>query len=372
MNPQLIPAVDPAGIPGPAWLFHFLLVLTFFLHLLFLNLTVGGTLLALVSRLRSSGDPGDPRGVLAGRLVAVNTYGISLTITTGVAPLLFMQVLYHQFFYSATILLGGAWFSLLIALAVGYYAVYVFKIRGSSSSGSGSSVWLGIAAVMFLLIAAIQVSVNLAGSQPGLWQRLAANPWSVVTDPSFVPRLLHFVLAGVAFAALVALWWAVRKAREGQEVELNSAIAAHSLQWVLWVTLAQVLDGILLLLLLPRPVLGSLMQGGAAMLLPLGLAVALGVGLLVMIARVQKPVDQASLISGVLATALVVIAVMSITRHQVRQLYLLSATELPKLEVAPGIGNFLLFAVILVLALATVAYMVRKVLTSPATGEDAA
>ena len=49
MNPNLIPALDSAGLPGPPWLFHVLLVFTFFLHLVFMNLTLGGTLLAVVA-----------------------------------------------------------------------------------------------------------------------------------------------------------------------------------------------------------------------------------------------------------------------------------------------------------------------------------
>ena len=38
MQADLVPAVDPAGLPGPPWLFHVLLVFTFFLHMLFMNL----------------------------------------------------------------------------------------------------------------------------------------------------------------------------------------------------------------------------------------------------------------------------------------------------------------------------------------------
>ena len=114
MNPNLIPAVDPAGLPGPPWLFHVLLVFTFFLHLIFMNLTLGGTLLALIAHLKSGGRRDDYRGVLAGRLTAINTYGISLTITTGVAPLLFIQVLYQQYFYTATILLAPVWLAMLV------------------------------------------------------------------------------------------------------------------------------------------------------------------------------------------------------------------------------------------------------------------
>ena len=80
-----------------------------------MNLTLGGTLLAVISHLSGGGRRDDSRTALAGRLMAVNTYGISLTITTGVAPLLFIQVLYQQFFYTATILIGWVWFGLLVA-----------------------------------------------------------------------------------------------------------------------------------------------------------------------------------------------------------------------------------------------------------------
>ena len=86
MQPDLVPGLDPAGLPGPPWLFHVLLVLTFFLHMIFMNLTLGGTLLAWFSHLRARGRADDPNGVLAGRLMGVNTFAISLAITSGVAP----------------------------------------------------------------------------------------------------------------------------------------------------------------------------------------------------------------------------------------------------------------------------------------------
>lgn len=127
MHVDLIPALDAAGLPGPPWLFHGLLVFTFFLHLIFMNLTLGGTIMAFVSHLRARGRVDDPSGVLAARLTAVNTYAISLAITTGVAPLLFVQVLYQQYFYSGTILLGWIWFGMLVLLMIGYYAAYLHK-----------------------------------------------------------------------------------------------------------------------------------------------------------------------------------------------------------------------------------------------------
>ncbi|MCK5375865.1 MAG: hypothetical protein KAJ97_02210 [Acidobacteria bacterium] len=372
MNPNLIPAVDPAGLPGPAWLFHILLVFTFFLHMLFMNLTLGGTLLAAFAHLRSGGRRDDFRGALAGRLMAVNNFGISLTITTGVAPLLFIQVIYHQYFYTATILLASIWFATLILLTVGYYAAYLYKFRGAPTRGQGGGLWLGVSALMFFVIAMIHVAVNLVSSQPEKWGSLADGGWNVLGDPTFWPRLFHFVLAGIAFAALVAVWWAVRRAGAGVDVEINTEIARYAWRWALWSTVLQVADGFLLLMVLPKPVLKGLMSGGLATLGPLTLAIFIGIGLLMMLARASNPVENPGLVTGTLGAMTLTIAIMSITRHQVRALYLEPATSQHHFQVVSQWGNFLLFVVLLVAGLATVAYMVRRVLTSPATGEDAA
>ena len=51
MPANLIPALDPAALPGPPWLFHVLWVITFLIHLVFVNMVMGGSVLAaLVGR----------------------------------------------------------------------------------------------------------------------------------------------------------------------------------------------------------------------------------------------------------------------------------------------------------------------------------
>jgi hypothetical protein len=362
MSIDLIPALDAAGLPGPPWLFHFLLVFTFVLHLIFMNLALGGTLVAFVAHLR--GRAGDANQVLAGRLMAVNTYAISLAITTGVAPLLFVQVLYQQFFYSATILLGWIWFAMLVLLLIGYYAAYLHKsFRGP---------WLGVSAVAFFVVAMIHVAVHLVHAQPERWPQLATSSLAVLADPTYWPRLAHFVFAAVAFAALVAAWWAVRRGRAGDDAELNARVAATAWRWALWATVLQVVDGFVLLAVLPKPVLLGVMRGGLATLGPLTLAIVLGIGLLVMLARTGKPLEQPGLVSGTLAALTLTIAVMAVTRHQVRVLYLDPATSQFAPDVVPQWGTFALFVVVLVAGLATVFVMVRRVLTSPAEGDEAA
>jgi hypothetical protein len=372
MNLDLIPALDTAPIPGPEWLFQVLLVFTFFLHLLFMNLTLGGTLLAAVAHMTSGGRLDDPRTVLARRLVGINTYAISLTITTGVAPLLFIQVLYQQYFYTATILIGTVWMTLLVLLMAGYYAVYVYKFGPSTEGRERRGKWIGFSALMFFAIAMIHVAVNLIHSQPDTWRGLATSPWSVMGDPTYVARLLHFVFAAVGFSALVCVWWAGRQAGRGIEPELNDRIATYAWRWVLGSTVLQVVDGFVLLFLLPSQVLTGLMQSGllARTTLIVGVLVALGV--LIMVTRVQKPTTSPGLVGGVLGAMVVTIAVMAILRHSVRALYLEPFTASFELTAAPQWGNFALFAGLLVAGLASIAYFVRQVLSSPASGADAA
>jgi hypothetical protein len=372
MDSSLIPAVDGAGLPGPAWIFHVLLVFTFFLHMLFMNLALGGTLLAALAHLLSGGRCDDFRGVLANRLVAVNNYGISMAITTGIAPLLFIQVLYHHFFYPATIIIGGTWFSLVVLLMVGYYSVYLYKFRGAPARGQGGTLWILLAAVMFTIIAMIQVVVQLIHAQPQLWPAIADSPWALVGDATLIPRFLHFVLGAVAFSAIVIAWWSARQLRQGHDVESNTAIAAFTWKWALWCTALQIVDGFVLLLLLPREVLLAFMRGGAATTLPLGLAILLAIGALMMLARASDPGQRPGLVSGVLVTMVGTIAVMSITRHQVRSLYLEPYSSQSAWLEVPQWGNFVLFAVLLVAGLGLVAYMLKRVLGSPATGDEAA
>lgn len=368
MNESLVAAVDAAPIPGPAWLFHLLLVLTFLLHVLFMNLTLGGTFLAAVGQLLSGGRADDYRAVLARRMMAINTYGISFTITTAIAPLLFVQVLYQQYFYSATILIGGVWFSVVIMLMAGYYAAYLYKFRTVAAGGAGGGVWLTVAAVLFLLIAMVHVAVNLIHSQPGKWAELADRPWSILGDPAYFVRLFHFLPAAIAMSGLVIAWWALRQAAAGRDEELNSKIAGFGWKWALVATFLQVVDGLVLLFVLPRHVLTGLMTGGAATMAPFGLAVLLGLGLLVMMARAPK----LGLVGGTLAAMTLVVVLMAITRHQVRELYLEPVSSRFTIAAAPQWGNFVLFAVLLVAGLATVAWMVRAVFRHRAAGAEAA
>ena len=101
----LIPLPDP--IPVPWGWFKVLLILTFVLHLVLMNLMLGGGLLALFRLLRGGSPPREARSL---------PILVALTINLGVPPLLFLQVLFGHLFYTSSVLMAVWWISIIPVL----------------------------------------------------------------------------------------------------------------------------------------------------------------------------------------------------------------------------------------------------------------
>ncbi|MEN8164216.1 MAG: GGDEF domain-containing protein, partial [Acidobacteriota bacterium] len=198
------------------------------------------------------------------------------------------------------------------------------------------------------------------------------RPWTVLKDPTFVPRYLHFLLAGIAFSAMVVTWWAVRRAGQGIEPEINGAIARFAWKWALWASILQIVDGLWLTMALPKSVLLGLMKGGGATMGPYTIGILLGIGILVMLARCSDPVSRPALVTATLGTTLAAMAIMVVTRDQLRSIYLGASVDLDQFVIHAQWGNFVFFAILLVLGLVTVYYMIHRVLNERAEGTDAA
>lgn len=116
MNP-LIPNPDPLGLPVPAEIMLGLKMFGYLLHLLFMNIWLVGIPCALILwKLRPQ---------IAERLLKVMPFVIAFGINAGIVPLLFLQTLFPGYFYAATILQAWFWFMVIPLLIVAYYAIYL-------------------------------------------------------------------------------------------------------------------------------------------------------------------------------------------------------------------------------------------------------
>jgi hypothetical protein len=58
-------------------------------------------------------------------------FGLGTAITAGVAPLLFLQILYKESFYTANLLLFHRWMAMVPVLIAGFYLLYVVKSKAA-------------------------------------------------------------------------------------------------------------------------------------------------------------------------------------------------------------------------------------------------
>ncbi len=322
MNPlNVIPTIDPNPLPAPYWVFKVLLVVTFFLHIVAMNFLLGGGVLALVARWGSrKPDLGNRMFLDLARKLPVL---VPATVTLGIAPLLFLQVLYGQFFYTSSIVMAWPWFLVLVMLTIAYYGFYYASFRSGRQIGRAGAVM--VLSVLLILLIGFLFSNNLTLSQsPSRWAgKYFADTagWNLnLTEPTLIPRFLHFFLAAVAVGGLFLVFLA--QARWTADNAYARQLLRFGGKAFMYATMAQVVVGIILLASLPRA-LRMLFMGdntAASILFVIGVLGAIGAIFLMSDALRKENVRMAALyVPAVLA---VVIACMSIMRDILRDAYL--------------------------------------------------
>jgi len=357
-----IPQVDPMPLPGPLWLLRGLLLLTFVLHLLLMNSLVGGALTALVCglRRRRSAHAAQLATELARRLPVL----FSLTITLGVAPLLFLQVLYGRLFYASSILMGAPWIAVIAMVVASYYGVYYFSLAVRKGRWSGAVVPVLGAALALLAIIAFVYSNNLTLMlDPGRWAGIygrSASGWNLNwSEPTLLPRYLHFLLSALALTGLMLVTMGIGR----RQTEYGRWLLEQGSQLFLGPTLLNFAVGFWWLVWLPARVRTSFLgQDWVAMLvLGLGFISAIGAVMHLVLAKAKsgKSADRNAWMS--IAAAVVTVASMVVLRDALRTAYLAPYFRVDQVSVASQTGIIALFFLVFLIGLAVVAWMLRKV-----------
>lgn len=161
-----------------------LLVITFALHVIPMNVALGGMLVAAacatIGRLRGS----QPHELLAGKLLACVPAAVAMTITFGIPPLLFAQVRYTHDFLTAALTYPWPWIAVPAILAAGYAASYRLASRPSAALA-----WL--TAMLFVTVGGI-FSIVIGRQTP-----------PIAGAARFAHMLVGSTAIGALFAALV-------------------------------------------------------------------------------------------------------------------------------------------------------------------------
>jgi hypothetical protein len=366
-----IPHVDPLPLPGPVWFFTALLLVVFTLHVAAMNSALGGGLWALWNYVRGRHAKHAYSRRLANELAQMLPSFLAFTITLGVAALLFVQVLFGNFLYTSSILIGALWLLVIPLVIVAYYGYYFFFYTAEKGKGISGCV-LSISVCILLGIAFIFVNNMTLMMRPDRWlemYRAHPNGWNLnLGDASVVPRYLHMVNGSLVLFSAILAHLGMRKmkadAAYGRWVVQRAALVFAIC------TGLQFLFGMWLLLAIPREVATSLLRdpltGGVFGLALISVIAAMLLILLGSLAERPGPMVHAGF-----GLSLLTLFLMVCLRHLLRLEYLRPYSDLGALNIHPQTGVIALFLVLFIGGLATVGYMLRLVTRSAHASSEA-
>jgi hypothetical protein len=120
---------NPAGIPTHPIVFIGLGVLTFALHILFVQLMLGTSLVALKGAFTNNAY----WRRLGLAMLEVAKVSVSVAIVVGVAPLLFVQVVYDPHWYTSNVLSADWVIGFILLLILGYWAMYYYYFKNAKA-----------------------------------------------------------------------------------------------------------------------------------------------------------------------------------------------------------------------------------------------
>ncbi len=202
---QVVPVPDHTGtyLPAPAWLLEVLLLVTFWIHQLFVAAVLGSVLVLFVRSCCHLATK-QALSIVDRQMIRSLPPVLSLTITTGIAPLLFVQALYGHLSYSSNILLGYFWLGSLVLLLVGFICLY---FSGWLWNWKISVPALAILPVCFMGIAYIYTNNAILTIQPDHWLEFHKHmSWLHVKDPITIPRFLNNLSWSLMVGGLYLVW----------------------------------------------------------------------------------------------------------------------------------------------------------------------
>ncbi|HID68970.1 MAG TPA: hypothetical protein EYP35_00570 [Desulfobacterales bacterium] len=344
---QLIPTPDVLQVPW-GW-FQVLLTVTFFMHLVVMNILLGCSIITFLRH--ASGKSTDVNKAIAGKLPLT----VAFTVNFGVAPLLFLQVLYGNFMYTSSVLMAIYWLSIFAIVIFAYYGAYIYTMNYDRIVDY-HTVLTGFIAGSLLAVAFILTNNLSFMTNVEAWPAYFNNAEGTLlnfTDRSLFPRYLHSVLGAIAVGGLsIAFYYDLKKRKGDTEAEANIKIGMN---WFAGATMLNFGVGTWYWGLLPDSVRSLTGNGSAFFLFFLVLGTVTAILSLIYGLRHKVRPAVYYLLGSLFSMVLV--------REFARRLTLAPWFKTSDLEVVPQYSPMIAFLVSFAGGLWLIWYMIRLVLT---------
>lgn len=227
---KLIPSPDT--LPVSSFWFRLLLYLTYYLHLIGTGIMLGLSFAVIFGYIR--GKTTRKWSGVKERMAKILPFSIAFAINLGVAPLLFVQVLYGNFFYPATIFIGIFWIFLILLLIAGYYGAYWVKFKTGKDLINGKFISIFVFCVL-IWTGFIMVNVHTLMMKPKIWKSYFNHMGGFFLntgDPTLIPRVLFYIflllsIGGLFISVFYKIRSNLREAKNG--MELGNGLTLYSL-----------------------------------------------------------------------------------------------------------------------------------------------
>ncbi len=201
--PDVLAVFGGFDLWGPSAVYLVLYLGTLCLHAVLMSYVLAGSGYVAAATVLGARDRDPAARLLADWL----PFGLGLAITAGVAPLLFLQILYKESFYTANLLLFHRWMALVPVLIVGFYLLYVGKSETARAWGRPARAAAAVVAFVCFGFAAWSWTGNhLVALERARWVELYLTRGVPVPSPAMLLRLAMWLAGSVPIMAMIVGW----------------------------------------------------------------------------------------------------------------------------------------------------------------------
>ncbi|MEW6411098.1 MAG: hypothetical protein AB1483_01345 [Candidatus Zixiibacteriota bacterium] len=323
-------------LSAPLWLVNVLHIVTLTLHLVAMNFLLGGVIILLFGKFNDRWSH-----PVVQKFIKLFPNIMAATVTIGVAPLLFAQLVLAKPVYAASIVSGWFWLMIFVVAIIAYYFMYAASFV-TGRENKRVNVFLWITLVGLLYISFVYSSVFSLAERPELYASMyAGHQGGLIINPdlgSYIFRWLHMILGAITVGGFfVGLL--------GKDDEGAFKIGKT---FYLWGMVAAMVIGLAYLFMFGEYILPFMRSTAAWALL---IAIILSLGSLHFFFK--KKFLAASLMLFLSMIAMVWI------RHTVRLLFLDGKFDPASLPVSPQWSIFVIFLILFLVAVGLVWYMLK-------------
>ncbi len=198
----------PLSLPTPTAFYLILYLATLVIHVIFMNYVLAGAGYVAIASLFTGG-PARQRQKAASTAMLRDwlPFGISAAITAGVAPLLFLQILYREEFYTANLLLFNRWMLIVPVLIAGFYLSYLLKSRRIGAWPAAARLAVGGGVFASILFTAYSWTENhLLSTDRASWADFYSSSAIIYRNAEAPARAAMWIVGAVPTMVTILAW----------------------------------------------------------------------------------------------------------------------------------------------------------------------